>query len=58
MARTDVALMLSCALLGKTTNRKIKEALAINKLEKERGSDKVMNQDKVTELSKIWLNLV
>ena len=43
---------------NKTTNRKIKEALAINKLEKERGSDKVMNQDKGTELSKIWLNLV
>ena len=43
---------------NKTTNRKIKEALAINKLEKERGSDKVMNQDKGTELRKIWLNLV
>ena len=43
---------------NKTTNRKIKEALAINKLEIERGSDKVMNQDKGTELSKIWLNLV
>ena len=41
-----------------TTKRKIKEALAINKLEKERGNDKVMNQDKGTELSKIWLNLV
>ena len=38
--------------------RKIKEALVINKLDKERGNDKVMNQDKGTELSKIWLNLV
>ena len=41
-----------------TTKRKRKEALAINKLEKERGNDKVMNQDKGTELGKIWLNLV
>ena len=41
-----------------TTNRKIKEALAINKLEKERGNDKVMKQDKGTEFSKIWLNIV
>ena len=40
-----------------TTKRKIKEALAINKLEKERGSDRVMNQDKGTALIKIWLNL-
>ena len=40
-----------------TTKRKIKEALAINKLEKERRNDKVMNQDKGTELS-IRLNLV
>ena len=41
-----------------TTKRKIKEALAINKQEKERGNDKGMNQDKGTELSKIWLNPV
>ena len=34
-----------------TTKRKIKEALAINKLEKERRNDKVMNQDKGTELA-------
>ena len=46
-----------CACVGgpgfSATRKKIKEALAINKLEKE----KVMNQDKRTELSKIWLNL-
>ena len=41
-----------------TTKRKIKEALAINKLEKGRGNGKVMNQDKGTELSRIWLNIV
>ena len=43
---------------GNAARRGIEEALAINKLEKERLNDKVMNQDKGTELSKIWLNLV
>ena len=40
------------------TKRKVKEALAINKLNKERGSHALMNQDVGMELSKMWLNLI
>ena len=39
------------------TKRKIKEALAIRRLEKDRGKDKIMNQDSGLELSRIWLDL-
>ena len=40
-----------------TTKRKIKEALAIRRLEKNSGEDKIMNQDRGLGISKIWLDL-
>ena len=39
------------------TKRKIKEALAIRRVEKDRGKGKIMNQDSGLELSRIWLDL-
>ena len=41
-----------------TMKRKIKEALTIERVEKERGKDRTLNQDTGLELSKIWLDLV
>ena len=41
-----------------TMKRKIKEALTIKRVEKERGKDRTLNQDTGLELSKIWLDLV
>ena len=38
------------------TKRKVKEALAIRTTEKKRGADKLMNQDKGLDVSKIWLD--
>ena len=40
-----------------TLKRKIKEALAIRRLEKNSGEDKIMNQDRFLGISKIWLDL-
>ena len=38
------------------TKQKVKEALAIRTTEKKRGADKLMNQDKGLDVSKIWLD--
>ena len=40
-----------------TSRRKIKEALAIRKLIRQRGEDAGMNQDTGRDISKLWIDL-